>query len=196
MSQETRAPPASKIANRNSKIKKVARHSTALEESRYRCCLPALAEFTLLPMHGTWPTRTMSRSSARATPISAAFSAGSTCSGRVLRVSRKRLSSSTLRYSIECGGAACGGLVRPRNAESRQIRSATTKRASQATPLHWKRVSRGDHQQGAARLRLYINRGSEDTPLTADSSAGVPALHQSVSTDPSARAVWSRVRPV
>jgi len=33
----------------------VARHSTALGERRYRCYLPVLAEFTRLPMHGTWP---------------------------------------------------------------------------------------------------------------------------------------------
>jgi len=39
--------------------KKVARHSTALGERRYRCYLPVLAGFTRLPMHGTWPTRTM-----------------------------------------------------------------------------------------------------------------------------------------
>ena len=66
-------PLAPRIENRQSKFeikKKVARHSTALEESRYRCCLPALAEFTLLPMHGTWPTRTMPRFLARATPMS------------------------------------------------------------------------------------------------------------------------------
>jgi len=41
--------------------KKVARHSTALGERHYRCYLPVLAEFVRLPMHGTWPTRTMSR---------------------------------------------------------------------------------------------------------------------------------------
>ncbi len=34
---------------------KVARHSTALRERRYRCYLPVLAEFTRLLMHGTWP---------------------------------------------------------------------------------------------------------------------------------------------
>ena len=33
----------------------VARHSTALGERRHRCCLPALAGFTRLPMHGAWP---------------------------------------------------------------------------------------------------------------------------------------------
>src|SRR4051812_320676 len=38
---------------------KVARHSTALRERRYRCYLPVLAEFTRLLMHGTWPARTM-----------------------------------------------------------------------------------------------------------------------------------------
>ena len=58
----------------NPREKKVARHSTALEERRYRCCLPALAEFTRLPMHGTWPTRTMPRFPGRATPISAGTS--------------------------------------------------------------------------------------------------------------------------
>jgi len=38
---------------------KVARHSTALEERRYRCYLPVLAGFARLPMHGTWPGRNM-----------------------------------------------------------------------------------------------------------------------------------------
>ena len=48
--------------------KKVARHSTALGERRYRCYLPVLAEFTRLPMHGTWPTRTMLTGCGRARP--------------------------------------------------------------------------------------------------------------------------------
>lgn len=38
---------------------KVARHPTALGERRCRCYLPVLAEFTRLPMHGTWPARTV-----------------------------------------------------------------------------------------------------------------------------------------
>ena len=38
---------------------KVARHPTALGERRCRCYLPVLAEFTRLPMHGTWPGRTV-----------------------------------------------------------------------------------------------------------------------------------------
>ena len=48
----------------------VARHSTALVERRYRCCLPALAGFARLPMHGAWPTRNMPLPAGRATPIS------------------------------------------------------------------------------------------------------------------------------
>jgi hypothetical protein len=50
--------------------KKVARHSTALGERRYRCYLPVLAEFTRLPMHGTWPARTMRAMRGSATAIS------------------------------------------------------------------------------------------------------------------------------
>src|SRR5688572_2588607 len=49
---------------------KVARHSTALGERRYRCYLPVLAEFTRLPMHGTWPARTMRATLGSATAIS------------------------------------------------------------------------------------------------------------------------------
>jgi hypothetical protein len=45
----------------------VARHSTALGGRRCRCYLPVLAEFTRLPMHGTWPTRTMRGFRLRAT---------------------------------------------------------------------------------------------------------------------------------
>ena len=48
----------------------MARHSTALGERRHRCCLPALAGFTRLPMHGTWPRRTVRRNTCPATKIS------------------------------------------------------------------------------------------------------------------------------
>jgi hypothetical protein len=48
-------------------VKIVARQSTALGERRCRCCLPALAEFTRLPMHGAWPTRNLSGRRRRAT---------------------------------------------------------------------------------------------------------------------------------
>src|ERR1043165_6262762 len=60
---------------------KVARHSTALGERRYRCYLPVLAEFTRLPMHGTWPARTMCRTFGGATIITG---------NRELRVCRVR----------------------------------------------------------------------------------------------------------
>ena len=60
--------PASRTNSVESK--KVARHSTALRERRYRCYLPVLAEFTRLLMHGTWPRRTVRRFARRATPIS------------------------------------------------------------------------------------------------------------------------------
>jgi len=45
----------------------VARHSTALGERHYRCYLPVLAEFVRLPMHGTWPRRTVGGKSAPST---------------------------------------------------------------------------------------------------------------------------------
>ena len=38
------------------------------EGRRCRCYLPVLAEFTRLPMHGTWPSRTMGGTEGSATP--------------------------------------------------------------------------------------------------------------------------------
>jgi hypothetical protein len=59
-----------KRPNPGFRAKKVARHSTALGERRHRCYLPVLAGFTRLPMHGTWPRRTVGRAPPCATKIS------------------------------------------------------------------------------------------------------------------------------
>src|ERR1700712_2112405 len=52
---------------------KVARQSTALGGRRHRCCLPALAGFTRLLMHGAWPMRNVGRTPALSTKIKSRF---------------------------------------------------------------------------------------------------------------------------